>query len=133
MLVGNSRWIYLRQKAGIALTENTAGGQSELISSSAEGNAERNPIKPGKYSAKRIFSGEKAQITEIAFDADVELKEHVARTPIIVSVIEGEVEFTVEGRKHLLAVGGSIFVEANVLHAVYAKIPARITVTFLSA
>ncbi len=133
MLVGKSTSIHMHRKAGIPLSENTAAEQSELISFSAVGNAERNPLKPGKYAAKRIFAGEKAQITEIAFDANVELKEHVARTPIIVSVIEGEIEFTVEGRKYPLAVGGCIFVEANVLHAVYAQIPARITVTFLSA
>lgn len=133
MLVVNSTWIQSHRKTGIALTENIMGGEFELISLSAAGNAERNPIKPGKYSAKRIFAGEKAQVTEIAFDSNVELKEHVARTPIIVSVIEGEIEFTVEGCNYPLAVGGSIFVEANVLHAVYAQIPARITVTFLSA
>lgn len=118
---------------GTGLNDNTSAEQSVLISNSVQSNAERNPVKPGKYSAKRIFAGEKAQITEIAFDAGVELKEHVARTPIIVSVIEGEVNFTVEGQNHRLAVGGSIFVEANVLHAVYALQRARITVTFLSA
>ena len=133
MLVGKSTPIHIHPKAGIHLSKNTAAEQYELISVSALGNAERNPMKPGKYAAKRIFAGEKAQITEIAFDADVELKEHVARTPIIVSVIEGKIEFTVEGRNYPLAVGGCIFVEANVLHAVYARIPARITVTFLSA
>ena len=117
----------------MALDKNTSAEQAVLIATSAEANAVRNPIKPGKYAAKRIFAGEKAQITEIAFDAGVELPDHVARTPIIASVIEGQVDFTVEGQKHSLSVGGSIFVEADVLHAVYAQEPARITVTFLSA
>ena len=114
-------------------SKQARGSESEIISTGVAANAERNPIKPGKYSAKRIYAGELAQITEIAFDANVELSEHMARTPIIVQVIDGNVDFTVDGQKHQLAVGGSIFVPANVMHAVYAENPARITVTFLSA
>ncbi|WPR64084.1 cupin domain-containing protein [Glutamicibacter protophormiae] len=107
--------------------------ESTLIAQSLRDYEERNPIKEGRYAAKRIFSGAKAQITEIAFDADVELKEHTARTPILVQVIDGEVDFTVGGTKTPLGVGGCIFVEANVIHAVYAAAPARITVTFLNS
>ena len=106
---------------------------SVLIARTIQDYAERNPVKPGKYAAKRIFAGEKAQITEIAFDAGVELPDHMARTPIIVQVISGEVDFTVGGETSTLGIGGSIFVEANVLHAVYAAQQARITVTFLSS
>ncbi len=62
---------------------------SVLIARTLQDYADRNPIKPGKYAAKRIFAGEKAQITEIAFDAGVELPDHMARTPIIVQVISG--------------------------------------------
>ncbi len=109
------------------------GADSQLIAIGLLDYSERNPIKPGKYSAKRIFSGERAQITEIAFDAGVELADHMARTPILVTVVDGEVEFRVDGETHLMTIGGSIFVEANVMHAVYAAKQARITVTFLSA
>lgn len=115
------------------MSEKKPSAQFVLISSTLEANAQRNPIKPGRYSAKRIFAGKEAQITEIAFDAGVELPDHVARTPIIVHVIDGEVDFTVGGEKHRLRTGGSIFVAADVLHAVYARQSARITVTFLSA
>ena len=116
--------------------EQKQGGTSltsQLIAIGELDYSERNPIKPGKYSAKRIFSGERAQITEIAFDAGVLLADHMARSPIIVQVVSGEVEFKVDGQTHLMTIGGSIFVEANVMHAVYAAKPARITVTFLSA
>ena len=106
---------------------------SVLIARTPQDYADRNPIKPGKYAAKRIFAGEKAQITEIAFDAGVELPDHMAGTPIIVQVISGEVQFTVGDATTTLSTGGSIFVEANVLHAVYAAQQARITVTFLSS
>lgn len=113
-------------------TEEAAELTSTLIATNLQDYVQRNPIKPGKYSAKRIFAGEQAQITEIAFDAGVELPDHKARTPILVQVIDGAVDFTVNGQVHHLAVGGSIFVEADLMHAVYAKDPARITVTFLS-
>ncbi|MFJ2619283.1 cupin domain-containing protein [Glutamicibacter sp. NPDC087344] len=107
--------------------------ESVLIATNLQDSVERHPVKPGKYAAKRIFSGQKAQITEIVFDAGVELPNHVARAPIIVQVISGEVEFTVGDATSTLGAGGSIFVEANVQHAVFAVTQARITVTFLSA
>ncbi|WP_313811326.1 cupin domain-containing protein [Glutamicibacter sp.] len=106
---------------------------AQLIANSLADYGQGNPIKSGKYAAKRIFSGEKAQITEIAFDAGVELADHMARTPILVNVIEGEVDFRVGGDTHRLSTGGSVFVEANVMHAVLARQRARITVTFLSS
>lgn len=106
--------------------------ESTLIARSIQDYIERNPIKPGKYAAKRIFAGEKVQITEIAFDAGVELPDHKARTPILVQVIEGSVDFTIGDQLHSLAVGGLLHLEADIMHAVYAAAPARITVTFLS-
>lgn len=106
--------------------------KSTLIAKTVQDYVQRNPIKPGKYAAKRIYAGEQAQITEIAFDAGVELPDHKARTPILVQVIDGEVDFTVNGEVHRLAVGGAIHLEADLPHAVYAEKPARITVTFFS-
>ncbi|WP_396278637.1 cupin domain-containing protein [Glutamicibacter creatinolyticus] len=79
-----------------------------------------------------MYAGEQAQITEIAFDADVELPDHKARTPILVQVIDGEIDFTVGGEVHRLAAGGLIHLEADLVHAVYAPVSARITITFLS-
>ncbi|GAA0195210.1 cupin domain-containing protein [Glutamicibacter creatinolyticus] len=106
--------------------------ESTLIAQSVQDYVERNPVKSGKYSAKRIFAGQMVQITEIALDAGVELPDHKARTPILVQVIDGEVDFTVGGEVHRLGVGGVIHLEEMVPHAVFAPEPTRITVTFLN-
>ncbi|MCW4465710.1 cupin domain-containing protein [Glutamicibacter sp. MNS18] len=114
------------------VTKGSVASDSTLIARSVQDYIERNPLKPGKYAAKRIYAGPQAQITEIAFDAGVELPDHKARTPILVQVIDGAVDFTIGSEIHYLEAGGLIHLEANLTHAVYAKHPARITVTFLS-
>lgn len=91
-----------------------------------------NPIKPGGYSAKRLSAGSGATLVQIAFDADVELAEHKAGTPIIVQVLDGEVDFSVGEETHHLNYGGIIRLEAGVVHAVYAEKPARILITFIN-
>ncbi|MGP9783322.1 hypothetical protein CQ010_13070 [Arthrobacter sp. MYb211] len=90
-----------------------------------------NPIKPGSYSAQRISSASGATLVQIAFDADVELAEHKAATPIIVQVLDGQVDFSVGDQTHQLSYGGMIQLEAGVVHAVYAENPARILITFI--
>lgn len=104
---------------------------STVVATGMEDYVRRNPFKPARYAAKRIFVGPRVQITEIAFDAGSELPDHSARTPILVQVTQGEVDFTVGGKVHRLTAGALIYVEAAAPHAVFASQRARITVTFL--
>lgn len=44
------------------------------------------------------------------------MKEHKAPLPIIVNVLEGEINFGVEGEKHVLKKGAIVTLEGNILH-----------------
>lgn len=92
-----------------------------------------NPVKPGGYKAQRIGVTPEATLVQIAFDADVELADHKAATPIIVQVLDGEIDFSVGEQTYHLCFGGMIHVAANTIHAVYAEKSARILITFLTA
>lgn len=56
----------------------------------------------------------------ILLKKDQVMKEHKAPFPIIVHVIDGEINFGVEGEIHLLKIGNIITLPANVPHDLYA-------------
>lgn len=87
-----------------------------LITSGTDLLREQNPVKEGRVSPERLFSGEDVRIMHLALDA--ELTEHSAPSPIVVQVIEGAVRFNAEGLSHELGVGGMVHVAAAVPHAV---------------
>ena len=49
------------------------------------------------------------------------MKEHKAPYPILVHILDGEIEFGVEGTIHLMKTGDVISLEANVPHDLNAK------------
>jgi quercetin dioxygenase-like cupin family protein len=93
---------------------------------------ERNPVREGRVSPERLFSGEDVRITHLALDTDASLSEHSAPSPVVVQVIEGAVRFDVEGLSHDLGPGGMVHVAAAVPHAVTpVGGPARILIHLL--
>ncbi|MDN5903388.1 MAG: cupin domain-containing protein [Corynebacterium casei] len=92
---------------------------------------EANPIKADAYYAKRVFVGSKGRVTHIAFDADIELKEHATPSPIMVQVPSGCIDFLVRGTPHRLGAGGILYLPADVPHAVHSVEPSHVIVTFL--
>ncbi|WP_313278859.1 cupin domain-containing protein [Timonella senegalensis] len=53
--------------------------------------------------------------------------------PIVVEVVEGEIEFEVNGNRTQLGTGGLIHLEASLLHAVHATTRARINIYLVKA
>jgi len=57
----------------------------------------------------------------IAFKKGQIMKEHKTAFPIIVHLLEGEIEFGVEGQKHHLSKGDILTLEGNVPHDLLAN------------
>lgn len=56
----------------------------------------------------------------IAFRSEQHMKEHSTPFPIVVQVIEGQIEFGVSGQKHILNAGDMIGLEASIPHDLLA-------------
>ncbi|MGF3055917.1 cupin domain-containing protein [Microbacterium sp. YY-01] len=90
-----------------------------LASSSADWQAQ-NPVVEGRVKPFRVFDAPGLKVRALSFDAGAVMKEHRAPVPIIVQVAQGRILFRVDGAEYELGEGGSIQVEAGVLHELEA-------------
>jgi quercetin dioxygenase-like cupin family protein len=74
----------------------------------------------GSIVSREIMSRPTGTVTVFAFDAGQGLSEHTAPFDAMVSVLDGEVEITISGNKHLLKTGDMIVMPANQPHALKA-------------
>jgi len=65
----------------------------------------------------------------ILLSKDQMMKEHKAPFPIIIHVIEGEIDFGVQGTKHNLKKGAIFTLEANIPHDLTATIDSIVRLT----
>lgn len=65
---------------------------------------------------KVLINNDNIREVRIAFRQGQEMKEHKAGYPIVVHVIEGRIDFGVEGQRHILEKGTLITLDANVPH-----------------
>ncbi|SJM66485.1 hypothetical protein [Gulosibacter sp. 10] len=112
-------------------TECTDGGWSRLLASRVEDFARLNPIAAGRVSPHRTFDGEHYRIRNLALGEGAVLARHVAPAPLIVTVLEGRVEFALPEIAHELAAGAVLCVDADVPHEVTALEPSRLLLTLV--
>lgn len=87
------------------------------------------PFVEGKISRTGVISNGSGEIVLLAFDAGTELKQHEAHADVLVQVLEGEVDFTIEGVRHHMRVGDAVLMPAFTPHSVYAPKRVRILLT----
>ncbi|MCH5319410.1 MAG: cupin domain-containing protein [Paramuribaculum sp.] len=73
-----------------------------------------------KVGFKNIFETENGGVSLVAFKAGQKLDEHLAPAEVMVTVLEGEVEFTMLDNTKTLMAGEFMLMGANVPHSVYA-------------
>ncbi|HVN24923.1 MAG TPA: cupin domain-containing protein [Syntrophorhabdales bacterium] len=74
----------------------------------------------GSVVSREIISRSTGTVTLFAFDAGQGLSEHTAPFDAMVSLLDGEVEITISGKKHLLQKGDMIVMPAHQPHALRA-------------
>lgn len=74
----------------------------------------------------RVFENENGGIVLLAFRAGQGLDTHIAQAEVMVSVLEGEIDFTMLDQKHRLSTGQSLLMGAGVPHSVEAISDAKV-------
>lgn len=85
----------------------------------------------GRPGAAAVLDTHTAKVVVFEFEAGDVLKEHAARHPVIIQVLRGRVEFTVQNEARTLEPGRLIHLTPMLRHAVRATEPATLTVCML--
>lgn len=78
-------------------------------------------IQEGQVVSKTLAQNESISITLFAFSKGEEIGTHDSSGDAMVTVLEGEGQFTIDGVNHLCHAGETIIMPAKKPHAVYAK------------
>lgn len=85
----------------------------------------------GATVSKRIMKAEGVTVVLFSFDANEELSEHTAAMPVIVEVLEGEIEITADNKSVILKPGGYVHFTTRLPHAVRAITRAKMVLYML--
>jgi quercetin dioxygenase-like cupin family protein len=83
--------------------------------------------------SKVLYRDERIRVVGFAFDAGQELTEHTAAVPVVIQVISGRFDFSVEGETTQIGPDSWMHLEAAVPHSLVALEPARLLLTLLAA
>lgn len=87
------------------------------------------PFVEGKINRTTVLTNDSGAIVLLAFDAGCELHQHEAHADVLVQVLEGEVDFSIDGVRHHMRVGDSLLLPAFTPHSVYAPKRVRLLIT----
>ena len=87
----------------------------------------------GSIVSREIISRPMGTVTLFAFDAGQGLSEHTAPFDAMVSVLDGQVEITISGKKYALKTGDTIVMPANQPHALKALARFKMLLTMIKS
>ncbi len=78
-------------------------------------------VQEGQVVSKTLAQNDALSITVFAFDKNEEIGTHGSTGDAMVTLLEGEGRFTVDGIEYFLSKGETLVMPANKPHAVFAK------------
>lgn len=78
---------------------------------------------------KNIFGNDNGGVSLLAFKAGQKLDQHIAPAEVMVTVLEGEIVFTMIDRPLTLTAGQFLLMGADVPHSVEAKADSKVMLT----
>lgn len=85
----------------------------------------------GGVVSKELVHSKAGSITFFSFDAGQGLSEHTAPFDAFIQVIDGKMELTVEGVKHIISAGESFVIPSGAHHSVNAPERFKMIITMI--
>lgn len=82
---------------------------------------------------RSIFENGNGGVSLLAFKAGQNLAEHLASAEVMIYVVDGEVEFTMIDRKHLIKAGNFMLMGDGVPHSVIANTDSKVMLVKIKA
>ncbi|MDE7381204.1 MAG: cupin domain-containing protein [Muribaculaceae bacterium] len=90
------------------------------------GLADQVEIAADRVQFRNIFANDNGGVALIGFKNGQKLDTHVAPAELLVTVLEGEIVFTIVDKPHTLKAGEFLLVGAGVEHNVYANSDSKV-------
>lgn len=85
----------------------------------------------GGVISKELIHSNAGSVTLFSFDAGQGLSEHSAPFDALIQVIEGKMELTVEGTKHVISAGENFIIPIGAHHSVNAAERFKMIITMI--
>lgn len=85
----------------------------------------------GSVVSKEVVHNAAGSVTLFSFDAGQGLSEHFAPFDALLSVVDGEMDLTVEGETHVVHTGESFVIPSGARHSVAARERFKMTITMI--
>lgn len=82
---------------------------------------------------RNIFNNENGGVALIALKSGQKLDEHLSPAELMVTVLEGEIVFTMMDKPHVIRAGEFMLVGEKVLHSVAANADSKVMLTKIKA
>lgn len=86
-------------------------------------------IAKGQIVSKTLVQNDNVSLTLFAFDEGEEISSHESNGDAMVTVLEGEGKFTIDGKDYILTEGETIIMPAKKPHAVSSVKPFKMLLT----
>lgn len=93
--------------------------------------AENITYADGAIVSKVLLKNDQGNLTLFAFDKGEMLSEHTAPFDAMVQLLDGKAEIIIDKKSHILVVGESIIMPANVTHALTAVEKFKMLLTMI--
>lgn len=84
-----------------------------------------------KIVARDLIKNDNGRATMLAFDANTELTAHKAPGDAMVQVVEGSIDFVIDGKRHHIQAGEFVTMSVGTVHEVYAPEQAKVLLTIV--
>lgn len=90
------------------------------------------PILKEATTSRVVVNNDVLRVVDFVFDAGQLLTEHASPKAVVVTLLEGEMEFDVAGETTLLSDGGMIYLAPGERHALRAVTPCRMRLVMVN-
>jgi quercetin dioxygenase-like cupin family protein len=88
---------------------------------------------PNGIVSRTVYQSPAARVVLFGFAEGQELTEHTSTAHVLVQILSGECEFTLDGRAHTLTAGALLHLPPNLRHAVKATRPFSMLLTMFAS
>lgn len=91
------------------------------------------PIAKEATTSRVLVNNPLLRVVTFSFDTDQVLTDHSSPRAVVVTMLEGTLDFSYDGQTHAMSPGDTLYLAPGVRHAVHATSPCRMQLVLIDA